>query len=300
MTVCGKNDANIKLIERALGLAIYTKGTALTIKGASATVTHARDIINELVVLTQKNVALDETKVERIIHTKLENAGPLAPLLSKKLPLAKGRSLAPKTPSQATYMEKIETHDVTFAVGPAGTGKSYLAVALGLYYLLNDRYERLVLTRPVVEAGESLGFLPGDFEEKVSPYMRPLYDALYHLAPFDTVKKYADMDRIEVAPLAYMRGRTLANAYIILDEAQNTTIPQMKMFLSRMGEGAKMVITGDITQSDLPRSTSSGLQHALRILKHVHGIAVHEFDRADVVRHRLVQHILAAYDEAGN
>ncbi|MEK6794038.1 MAG: PhoH family protein [Spirochaetota bacterium] len=296
--VCGCHDTHIKRIEALCGLEIFAKGTTLTLRGETGSVHSARGILEELLALTRSDVLLDEYKVEQLIQRKLEDpAYPGGKTLSKKIKIPRnGRHIVPKNPAQAEYIEKMETHDITFTAGPAGTGKSYLAVALGVFYLVTERYERLILTRPVVEAGESLGFLPGDFEAKISPYMRPLYDALNHMLPYEAIKRYDEEDRIEVAPLAYMRGRTLSNAFIILDEAQNTTVAQMKMFLSRLGENSKMVITGDITQIDLPKNTQSGLVHALSILAGISGIALQEFDRRDVVRHPLVRDVLAAYE----
>lgn len=295
--VCGCHDVHLKRLESLCGLEIFAKGTTLTLRGESGSVRSARGILDDMLALSQSDVLLDEHKVEELIHRKLDDPAYPGSILSKKIKMPKnGRHIVPKNPSQAEYIAKMETHDITFSRGPAGTGKSYLAVALGVYYLISERYERLILTRPVVEAGESLGYLPGDFEAKISPYMRPLYDALNHMLPFESVKRYSEEDRIEVAPLAYMRGRTLSNAFIILDEAQNTTVPQMKMFLSRLGENSKMVITGDVTQIDLPQHTRSGLVHALSILSGITGIAVQEFTRRDVVRHALVRDVLAAYE----
>ncbi|WP_232473693.1 PhoH family protein [Brachyspira murdochii] len=204
-----------------------------------------------------------------------------------------------KTISQGEYLYKMQRSDIVFASGAAGTGKTFLSVAYAINLLSEGKVERIIITRPVVEAGESLGYLPGDFKEKISPYMRPVYDALYSLLSSDIILRYTEEGKIEVAPLAYMRGRTLSKAFIILDEAQNTTVSQMKMFLSRIGEKSKAVITGDVSQSDLPSNVESGLENALKILKGIKGISFHHFDKKDVIRHHLVSEILAAYDNAG-
>jgi phosphate starvation-inducible PhoH-like protein len=215
--------------------------------------------------------------------------------------LRRDMQIKPRTHGQSDYLEAIKTHEVTLVIGPAGTGKTYLAMAAAVSALMNKEVNRLVLTRPAVEAGESLGYLPGDLEQKVNPYLRPLYDALYAMVDVDRVRRFIDREKIEVAPLAFMRGRTLANAFAILDEAQNTTTEQMKMFLTRLGEGSRAVVTGDITQVDLAKGTRSGLVEAERILKHTKGIAIIHLTRADVVRHPLVQGIVDAYerDEQG-
>lgn len=215
-----------------------------------------------------------------------------------KLPYL-GRNIQMKTISQGEYLYKMQRSDIVFASGAAGTGKTFLSVAYAINLLSEGKVERIIITRPVVEAGESLGYLPGDFKEKISPYMRPVYDALYSLLSSDIILRYTEEGKIEVAPLAYMRGRTLSKAFIILDEAQNTTVSQMKMFLSRIGEKSKAVITGDVSQSDLPSNVESGLENALKILKGIKGISFHHFDKKDVIRHHLVSEILAAYDNAG-
>lgn len=215
-----------------------------------------------------------------------------------KLPYL-GRNIQMKTISQGEYLYKMQRSDIVFASGAAGTGKTFLSVAYAINLLSEGKVERIIITRPVVEAGESLGYLPGDFKEKISPYMRPVYDALYSLLSSDIILRYTEEGKIEVAPLAYMRGRTLSKAFIILDEAQNTTVSQMKMFLSRIGEKSKAVITGDVSQSDLPSNVESGLENALKILKGISGISFHHFDKKDVIRHHLVSEILAAYDNAG-
>ena len=214
-----------------------------------------------------------------------------------KLPYL-GRNIEMKTVSQGEYLYKMQKSDIIFSTGAAGTGKTFLSVAYAINLLSEGKIERIIITRPVVEAGESLGYLPGDFKEKISPYMRPVYDALYSIISADMISRYTEEGKIEVAPLAYMRGRTLSRSFIILDEAQNTTISQMKMFLSRIGEKSKVVVTGDISQSDLPKNAQSGLEHALKILSNINGISFHHFDKKDVIRHHLVSKILEAYDNA--
>ena len=212
-----------------------------------------------------------------------------------KLPYL-GRNIEMKTISQGEYLYKMQINDIVFSTGAAGTGKTFLSVAYAINLLAEGKLERIIITRPVVEAGESLGYLPGDFKEKISPYMRPIYDSLYSLLSNDIISRYTEEGKIEVAPLAYMRGRTLSKAFIILDEAQNTTISQMKMFLSRIGEKSKAIITGDISQSDLPKDIESGLKHALKILTNIKGIGFHHFEKKDVIRHYLVSKILEAYE----
>lgn len=212
-----------------------------------------------------------------------------------KLPYL-GRNIEMKTISQGEYLYKMQRNDIVFSTGAAGTGKTFLSVAYAINLLAEGKIERIIITRPVVEAGESLGYLPGDFKEKISPYMRPIYDSLYRLLSNDMISRYTEEGKIEVAPLAYMRGRTLSKSFIILDEAQNTTISQMKMFLSRIGEKSKAIITGDISQSDLPKDVESGLKHALKILTNIKGIGFHHFEKKDVIRHHLVSKILEAYE----
>jgi phosphate starvation-inducible PhoH-like protein len=208
-----------------------------------------------------------------------------------------GRTIRPQTPGQANYVEAIRRHDLTFAIGPAGSGKTYLAVAMAVEALKHQQVRKIVLVRPAVEAGESLGFLPGDLQAKINPYLRPLLDALHEMIDYDQIKRHMEMDVIEVLPLAYMRGRTLNEAFVILDEAQNTTLPQMKMFLTRMGMGSKMVVSGDVTQTDLPPHARSGLNDALTRLKPIEGVAIVRLTKSDIVRHRLVQQIVLAYEE---
>ena len=241
---------------------------------------------------------VDEQQVRYAVEiAKLETSYELETLMQEVLLLThSGRSLKPKTLGQAAYIQSIRKHDIVFGIGPAGTGKTYLAMAMAVDAFRKKMVERIILTRPAVEAGESLGFLPGDLQEKIDPYLRPLYDALFDMLGYDTFLKLKEKGVIEVAPLAYMRGRTLDNAFIILDEAQNTSNEQMKMFLTRMGYGSKAIVTGDITQIDLPKGRSSGLITVSRILRNVKGISFVQFSKSDVVRHPLVQRIIEAYE----
>lgn len=295
-SVCGICDANIKLLEKLMIVSIYPKGNELMLEGAKEAVSKTKSVISALMTLNKKSVLINERKIKDIVD-KIENKN--IDMVASVIRIPKnGKPVQMRTINQGEYLQKMENHDIVFATGPAGTGKTFLAVAYALSEIAKEKYERLIVTRPVVEAGESLGYLPGDFEQKISPYMRPVYDSLYCLLPQEVIKKYAEEDRIEVAPLAYMRGRTLSNSFIILDEAQNTSISQMKMFLSRIGENSKTVITGDTTQIDLPKSVQSGLIHALKILSGIEEIAFQTFDKKDIVRHHLVGKILASYDKS--
>jgi phosphate starvation-inducible protein PhoH and related proteins len=295
--LCGPLDANLRQIESALDVAITRRGARLTVKGQREDVARGLDLLEGFYARAAKPLDVDDVQLG-VIDTRagaLESAAafgvPAGPVL-----LTRKRDLAGRTPNQRLYLEQILGHDVTFGIGPAGTGKTYLAVACAVDALERDAVKRIVLVRPAVEAGERLGFLPGDLAQKVDPYLRPLYDALYDLMGFDKVGKMFEKGAIEIAPLAYMRGRTLNHSFIILDEAQNTTPEQMKMFLTRMGFGAKAVVTGDPTQVDLPRGAKSGLKEAVEILSEVRGIAFTRFVSADVVRHPLVGRIVEAYE----
>jgi len=289
--LCGPLDANLRQLEAALDIAIARRGTRVKLTGAAEAVERGATLLETFYAGAERPLELDDVQLGVIDSL---NPG----LVDKDAPrlMTRRRDLAGRTPNQREYLEKILAHDVTLGVGPAGTGKTYLAVACAVDALERDAVKRIVLVRPAVEAGERLGFLPGDLAQKVDPYLRPLYDALYDLMGFERVGKMFEKGAIEIAPLAYMRGRTLNHAFIILDEAQNTTPEQMKMFLTRMGFGAKAVVTGDPTQIDLPRGSLSGLIEAQHILKDVRGIALTQFTSDDVVRHPLVGRIVAAYE----
>ncbi|WP_018872222.1 PhoH family protein [Thioalkalivibrio sp. ALJ16] len=292
----GPLDAHLRLIESRLGVAVHNRGPRFNLTGPKAAVQAADALIHDLHRMAQEEpVSLEQvhTALQTAHVQGLAEAEPAAadPALRLKRAVIRGRG-----PRQAKYLAAIAQHDLSFGVGPAGTGKTFLAVAAAVAALEQDRVQRLVLVRPAVEAGERLGFLPGDLAQKIDPYLRPMYDALYELMGFDQTARLMERQVIEVAPLAYMRGRTLNEAFIILDEAQNTTVEQMKMFLTRIGFGSTAVVNGDITQVDLPRGQRSGLKHAMQILKGVEGVHVTRFQAGDVVRHPLVQRIVEAYD----
>lgn len=293
--LCGALDENIKQIETALDVNISRRGNLFKINGEQDHTRLAAQLIENFYIRAKDPIDLEEIQLGLVEVEKLE---PEEVDNSHKMPVLMTRrgDLHGRTPRQVDYLKQIQDNDITFGIGPAGTGKTYLAVASAVDAMTRDRVKRIVLVRPAVEAGERLGFLPGDLNQKVDPYLRPLYDALYDLAGYDTVNKMFERNAIEVAPLAYMRGRTLNQSFIILDEAQNTTPEQMKMFLTRVGFGTKAVITGDITQIDLQRDQKSGLIEAKRILKNIKGIAMTEFMSQDVVRHPLVQKIINAYE----
>ncbi|MBW7903918.1 MAG: PhoH family protein [Rhodocyclaceae bacterium] len=294
--LCGALDENLRQIETALDVAVARRGERFTIHGETAAAQRCADALQHFYGLARQPLSVDEIQLgliellNRPVRGLSAHGGPSPALVTRK------SELHGRTPRQIEYLKHIQEHDITFGIGPAGTGKTYLAVACAVDAFERELVSRIVLTRPAVEAGERLGFLPGDLAQKVDPYLRPLYDALYDLMGFDRVMKMLEKQAIEIAPLAYMRGRTLNHAFIILDEAQNTTPEQMKMFLTRIGIGAKAVITGDVTQVDLPKGHKSGLIEARRILGEVRGIAVTEFAAEDVVRHPLVARIVAAYE----
>jgi phosphate starvation-inducible protein PhoH and related proteins len=296
--LCGALDENIKQIETALEVNINRRGGTFNISGKLNNTRLAAQLIENFYVRAKKPLELEDIQLGLVEVDKLKPED----VSSVTMPVLMTRrgDLHGRTPRQVAYLQQIQDHDVTFGIGPAGTGKTYLAVASAVDAMSRDRVKKIVLVRPAVEAGERLGFLPGDLNQKVDPYLRPLYDALYDLAGYDTVNKMFERGAIEVAPLAYMRGRTLNQSFIILDEAQNTTPEQMKMFLTRIGFGTKAVITGDVTQIDLQRHQKSGLVEAQKILKSVKGIAMTHFLSADVVRHPLVQKIINAYEEYEN
>ncbi len=291
-SLCGQLDEHLRQIEGSLGVEIANRGNQFRITGQHDQARHAQRLITALYDVTAQSRPITASGVNMALKEAL-HASDTEPPLELRTPRQQVRG---RTAGQRDYIRKILTHDVTFGVGPAGTGKTYLAVACAVEALETNRAQRLVLARPAVEAGERLGFLPGDLEQKVDPYLRPLYDALHDMLGPERVAKLIDKNVIEVAPLAFMRGRTLNESFIILDEAQNTTVEQMKMFLTRLGFGATAVITGDITQIDLPRPDLSGLRHALTVLTDVQGIAVTHFGTTDVVRHPLVQRIVEAYE----
>lgn len=301
--LCGERDRNLRHIESRFRVTLHPRGNRLRVIGRRTAVSQAAQMIHDLYAN-----AIDEGAVlpERIWgpiaksgERKSSRAVPADGISGEDAVLVthQNKRIGPKTPGQRLYIEAINRNAVVFGIGPAGTGKTYLAVVVAVQRLLSGRVNRIILTRPAVEAGEKLGFLPGDLAEKVNPYIRPLYDALHDMMPFERVQHMIDTQVIEVAPLAFMRGRTLNHAFIILDEAQNTTPEQMKMFLTRIGEGSQVVVTGDITQTDLPRERQSGLSEAVRLLHAVEGIEVVTLTPADVVRHPIVQRIIDAYEQ---
>jgi phosphate starvation-inducible PhoH-like protein len=290
--LCGALDENLRQIETAYDVAIARRGERFTVRGHPAQSAQAANALQHFYAEAAEHLSIDAIQLGLVELANRGQAGRPAPGLLTRKPELHGR-----TPRQVQYLRQIQEHDITFGIGPAGTGKTYLAVASAVDAFERDQVSRIVLTRPAVEAGERLGFLPGDLAQKVDPYLRPLYDALYDLMGFDKVAKLFERQAIEIAPLAYMRGRTLNHAFIILDEAQNTTPEQMKMFLTRIGIGARAVVTGDITQIDLARGMKSGLIEASRILREVRGIAFTEFLAEDVVRHPLVARIVSAYEQ---
>ena len=298
INVFGSFDENIKRIEQTYGVKITNRGTELKVSGEEEAVDRAARAIEGLLMLAAKGEAIDEQKVRYLIALVSSGNDDKIGEMAKDVVCitAKGKPIKAKTLGQQRYMKAIGKNTITIGVGPAGTGKTYLAVAAAVAAFRAKTVNRIILTRPAVEAGERLGFLPGDLQNKVDPYLRPLYDALYDMLGAETYQKYLERGNIEVAPLAYMRGRTLDDSFIILDEAQNTTREQMKMFLTRLGFGSKIVITGDITQIDLPSDKTSGLKDAVRILENIPDIAICRLTASDVVRHALVQRIIAAYE----
>jgi phosphate starvation-inducible PhoH-like protein len=291
--LCGPMDAHLRTIEAALDVRIAHRHEQFKVDGPKARATRAMEVLQALYEMAERDIAADTVQ----LMLAGDDAAALSEAADGALVLHTRRAdLRARTPNQSIYLEAIATHDITFGIGPAGTGKTYLAVASAVDALERSAVQRIVLTRPAVEAGEKLGFLPGDLGQKVDPYLRPLYDALYDLMGFDKVQKAFERQQIEIAPLAFMRGRTLNHAFIILDEAQNTTPEQMKMFLTRIGFGSRAVVTGDVSQIDLPKTQTSGLIDAERVLKRVKGIAMCRLTSADVVRHPLVARIVDAYE----
>ena len=297
LSLFGTRDKHLRRISDTLGVAITHRNGKIHVAGEQPDVSRATDALEQLKTLVERGKDVAD---EDVSHVLAVIAGEEA---ASSIPgsiqvVAAGKTIKARTPGQAKYIDAIRKHDLIFAVGPAGTGKTYLAVAAAVEAFKNKEIRKIVLVRPAVEAGESLGFLPGDLQAKINPYLRPLLDSLYEMMDFDQIKQHMEHDTIEVIPLAYMRGRTLNEAFIILDEAQNTTVPQMQMFLTRMGRGSKIVVAGDKTQTDLPPHTRSGLSDALQRLKDIGGVTEVRLAKKDIVRHRLVQDIVNAYDES--
>ncbi|MBS6236305.1 MAG: PhoH family protein [Clostridiales bacterium] len=299
MGILGENDEFLRVLNDSFACRIVGRGTDLSINGEEGEVNAASQVIEALLLLYRQGTKLTMHEVRYSIKlVKAGQSNELKSLFTDVLTVtSRGKCVRPKTIGQKIYIDAIRRHSITFGLGPAGTGKTYLAVVMAVMALRNNEVDKLILTRPAVEAGERLGFLPGDLQQKVDPYLRPLYDALFDMLGAETYQRYVERGNIEVAPLAYMRGRTLDDSFIILDEAQNTTPEQMKMFLTRLGFGSKMVITGDVTQIDLPDGRHSGLKEAIKILRNVDDIAQVTFNEKDVVRHRLVQDIIKAYEK---
>ncbi|RKY97097.1 MAG: PhoH family protein [Candidatus Hydrothermota bacterium] len=293
LELLGVQDANISVLKKKFPGKIVVRGDEIQIKGSKEEIELIEKIILLLKEKIKKEGKLESQEVEELLYRETSK---LRPVGEEIVIVTPKRKIYPKTPNQRKYLELIEKNDIVVAIGPAGTGKTFLAVAAALKTLREGKVERLILTRPAVEAGESLGFLPGDFQEKINPYLTPLYDALYAMLPPDRVKRLIDTRVIEIAPLAYMRGRTFSDAFVILDEAQNTKAVQMKMFLTRLGPRSKLVLTGDITQIDLPYDENSGLVEIQRVLKDIPGIAFVYFGSEDVIRHKLVKNIVEAYE----
>ena len=299
ISVFGNFDENVKRIEQTFDVQVTNRGTELKVSGEAEAAEKAGKAIEGLLQLAAKGETIDEQKVRYLIDlVRTGNEDQIGEMAKDVVCItAKGKPIKAKTLGQQRYMKAIANNTITIGVGPAGTGKTYLAVAAAVAAFREKSVNRIILTRPAVEAGERLGFLPGDLQNKVDPYLRPLYDALFDMLGPETYQKYLEKGNIEVAPLAYMRGRTLDDSFIILDEAQNTTREQMKMFLTRLGFGSKIVITGDVTQIDLPTDKTSGLKEALKVLENIPDIAICKLSASDVVRHALVQSIVAAYDK---
>ena len=298
----GFNDIYLRKIEASFpDTRVVARGSRLHLRGPEADLDRIVRVVDELVVILNRNGTLTENDVATVLDLSSVRAGDRpGPGADAILFTASGGTVKARTPGQAQLVESARSRDIVFAVGPAGTGKTYTAVALAVSALKSRQVKKIVLCRPAVEAGESLGFLPGDLRDKVDPYLRPLYDALDEMVPREKLRSYLDQDVVEIVPLAYMRGRTLNSSFVILDEAQNATASQMKMFLTRIGAGSRAIVTGDVTQTDLPSRHMSGLVQARRILEGVDGIGFVDFDRADVVRHKLVKDIIAAYDRASD
>jgi len=302
LSLLGRNDENLRAIENAVPVRITLRDSTLSVAGLESDVESASRALKSLVSLVERGGVVEDADVRIALGTGNGSAKPVAGPEAASVENGQAyvfdrKTLRPRSPNQAAYLQALEKHEIVFSIGPAGTGKTYLAVAAALHALRTHKVEKLVLTRPAVEAGESLGYLPGDMQEKVDPYLRPLYDALQDLLPYEKVRRYMELGVIEIAPLAFMRGRTLHNCFVILDEAQNTTVRQMKMFLTRLGTNSRAAITGDITQIDLNDPENSGLVRIQEILSAVPDISFCYFGPEDVVRHRLVREILLAFHE---
>jgi phosphate starvation-inducible protein PhoH and related proteins len=297
VNVLGPRDEYLRILERDLEADIHVRGNEVTLSGSAMAVAHAAEVLTEIVTIIRTGQGLSAADVERVVGMTAE-AGELRPaeVLTQNILSNRGKTIRPKTLNQKRYVDAIDAHTVVFGIGPAGTGKTYLAMAKAVAALQDKRVNRIILTRPAIEAGERLGFLPGTLNDKIDPYLRPLYDALHDMVDPDSVPRLLTAGTIEVAPLAYMRGRSLNDAFIILDEAQNTSAEQMKMFLTRLGFGSTMVVTGDVTQVDLPNGQRSGLREVQQILDGVQDVAFCHLTSHDVVRHQLVGKIVAAYD----
>ena len=306
LALLGLNDANLQIVEKRFDSTVTVRGDAITLRGDAGEVDQLERVFKELMFLLARNGSLTPNDVDTVVDLVTANGEPALPRgvasamsgeeLDSLIVFTRNQMIRAKTPGGRAYVREVRKNDIVFAIGPAGTGKTYMAVALAVAALKNNEITKIVLTRPAVEAGESLGFLPGDLKEKVDPYLRPLYDALDDMLPAEKLKGYIEKRIIEIAPLAYMRGRTLNNAFVILDEAQNASAMQMKMFLTRLGPNSRAIVTGDVTQIDLPRKMTSGLVQVQEVLRDVPGISFVYFDRNDVVRHRLVKDIIDAYD----
>lgn len=294
LSVCGERHKNIKIIEQELEVSCYEQGGEFVLQGSPEKLEVAAKVLKQLYKMTQSGGDINDPEIYQVINSMSQPSDEPFSLARVQTPL---KQVMAKSKTQSKYMNAISSHDVVFGIGPAGTGKTYLAVAKAVEALVDEQVRRIILVRPVVEAGEHLGFLPGDIGQKIDPYLRPLYDALYELLGHERVLKLIERNAIELAPLAYMRGRTLSDAFVIMDEAQNTTIGQMKMLLTRTGFGSKVVITGDLSQVDLPKGTYSGLKHSLNVLRGVKGIEMIKFNGKDIVRHPLVQRIVDAYEK---
>jgi phosphate starvation-inducible PhoH-like protein len=299
LQVFGPNNVNLQFLEQNVPVNIKNRGNEVTLEGTDEQVVLAEKCLFYLKDLIKKGNTVDKNDLIDCLRAYSKNTNTATKeVFQKEILIGKKKNIVTRTHGQKRYIEAIENYDIVFGVGPAGTGKTYLAMAVAMTKLLKGEVERIVLTRPAVEAGEKLGFLPGDLVEKVNPYLRPLYDALHDMVDMEKAQRLVASGQIEIAPLAFMRGRTLNDSYVILDEAQNTTREQMKMFLTRLGRNSRAVITGDVTQIDLPRETKSGLIQSLKLLDKVKGIHVHYFNDTDVVRHPLVAEIIKAYDRA--